>query len=195
MKLYFKTLLLLIGFSTLISEATFVLKVDESKINWKGYKITGAHDGLVSFKGGRLVFDEAGNIKEGVFEADLETIKVLDLKDPSQNSKLTNHLKDDDFFSVAKFPVARLIVKSGQKLAEGEYRIQGDMEIKGISQPVEFVAKIDKEDRVLKGRANLKLDRTKWDIKYNSGKFFKNLGDKLIYDDFEIEVEVVAEKA
>jgi len=41
----------------------------------------------------------------------------------------------------------------------------------------------------------LKLDRTKWDIKYNSGKFFKNLGDKLIYDDFEIEVEVVAEKA
>jgi polyisoprenoid-binding protein YceI len=86
-------------------------------------------------------------------------------------------------------------VKSGQKLAEGEYKIQGDMEIKGISQPVEFVAKIDKEDRVLKGKANLKLDRTKWDIKYNSGKFFKNLGDKLIYDDFEIEVEVVAEKA
>ena len=142
-----------------------------------------------------MVFDEAGNIKEGVFEADLETIKVLDLKDPSQNSKLTNHLKDDDFFSVAKFPVARLIVKSGQKLAEGEYQIQGDMEIKGISQPVEFVAKIDKEDRILKGKANLKLDRTKWDIKYNSGKFFKNLGDKLIYDDFEIEVEVVAERA
>lgn len=195
MKTYFKIFLALLGFSALVSEATFILKVDESKINWKGYKVTGSHDGLVSFKGGRLVFDEAGNIKEGVFEANLETIKVLDLKDPSQNAKLTNHLKDDDFFGVSKFPIAKLIVKSGQKLAEGEYKIQGDMEIKGITQPVEFVAKINKEDRILKGKANLKLDRTKWDIKYNSGKFFKNLGDKLIYDDFEVEVEVVAEKA
>jgi hypothetical protein len=33
-----------------------------------------------------------------------------------------------------------------------------------------------------------KVDRTKYDIKYGSGSFFDNLGDKAISDDFELAV-------
>lgn len=36
-----------------------------------------------------------------------------------------------------------------------------------------------------------KVDRTKYDIKFKSGSFFENLGDKAIYDDFRIGVNLV----
>ena len=41
------------------------------------------------------------------------------------------------------------------------------------------------------------IDRTEWDIKYNSGKFVApaKLGDYLIKDDIEIKVAVKAKKA
>ena len=38
--------------------------------------------------------------------------------------------------------------------------------------------------------SNLTFDRTKYDVRYRSGNFFQNLGDKLIYDDIELEVSL-----
>ena len=34
----------------------------------------------------------------------------------------------------------------------------------------------------------LTVDRTEYDVKYGSGSLFDNLGDNVIYDDFELDV-------
>ena len=45
-----------------------------------------------------------------------------------------------------------------------------------------------------KATGKLVVDRSKYDIKYNSKSFFDNLGDKMIHDDFTIDVKLVAAK-
>ena len=38
--------------------------------------------------------------------------------------------------------------------------------------------------------ATIKVDRTAYDIKYGSGIFFEGLGDKTIYDEFDLVVDL-----
>ena len=42
--------------------------------------------------------------------------------------------------------------------------------------------------------AKITLDRTDFDVRYGSGSFFDNLGDKTIYDEFDRQVSLVAGK-
>ena len=48
---------------------------------------------------------------------------------------------------------------------------------------------------MLTAKAAFKVDRTKYGIKYGSGSFFENLGDKAISNDFEVEVDIAANAA
>ena len=41
--------------------------------------------------------------------------------------------------------------------------------------------------------AEVNIDRTLYDIKYGSGKFFEGLGDKMISDEFTIKFKIAAE--
>jgi hypothetical protein len=36
------------------------------------------------------------------------------------------------------------------------------------------------------------IDRTRYGMKFRSGNFFKDLGDTLIYNDFELDIRVIA---
>ena len=47
---------------------------------------------------------------------------------------------------------------------------------------------------LVKATAEIELDRSEFDVKYGSGSFFDGLGDKLIYDDFNLTIELVASK-
>ena len=38
--------------------------------------------------------------------------------------------------------------------------------------------------------AKLVFDRSKYNVRYGSGSFFENLGDRLILDDIELEVKL-----
>ena len=40
--------------------------------------------------------------------------------------------------------------------------------------------------------ASVTIDRSEFDVRYGSGSFFDGLGDKMIYDDFRLDVTVVA---
>ena len=68
----------------------------------------------------------------------------------------------------------------------GVQTINGDLTIKGISHPVTFTMELNGK----KAKSNLTFDRTKYDVKFRSGNFFQNLGDKLIYDDIKLEVNL-----
>ena len=164
-----------------------------SKVVWLGKKIGGEHTGTVAIKGGSLKFDKK-NFVGGDFEVDMTSITVTDIKDAEYNAKLVGHLKNDDFFSVEKNPSATLKIKSAKKVKGSTYDVVGDLTIKGITNEVTFKVDIKDSAKEVKAKAKLVFDRTKFKVEYNSGKIFPSIGDKLIYDDVELNVELMAKK-
>jgi polyisoprenoid-binding protein YceI len=169
-------------------------KVDVSKsvINWNAKKVTGEHKGTVNVADGTLMVDGA-KISGGSFDIDMTSIKCTDLTDPGYNGKLIGHLKSDDFFSVEKNPKANFKITKVEG-ANGTYNVTGDMTIKGITKPVTFPATVKMENGMVVANAKITLDRTQWDIRYGSKKFFESIGDKAIYDDFTIDLALAAKK-
>jgi len=145
----------------------------------------------VPVKTGEVVLN-GETIASGSFGIDLSGVKVTDIPDPKNNAKLVGHLRSPDFFASELFPTAQFTIDSAvpmvKPLPTGENTtIKGTLSIKGISKSVEFPAQVAIKDGVAEARGKAKLDRTQWDIRYGSGKFFQGLGDKLIYDEFEVD--------
>lgn len=174
---------------------TVSYKVDSqnSKLNWQAKKATGQHSGTIAVSSG--TFNVENNVlKGGSFELDTKTITVTDITDPESNGKLLGHLKSDDFFGVEKFPKATFVITSAKPGAAGLYDIKGKLTIKGVTNEVSFPATVKVEPSRLTANAKITVDRSKYGIKFRSKSFFENLGDKLIYDDFDLNVALVASK-
>jgi len=183
-------------FSTIAvwSQDQFIADTEASKINWKGFKPTGEHFGIVKVKSGSFTVENK-MITAGDFEIDMNSIVVLDIpSDESSNAKLTKHLKNDDFFGVKKHPVAMFKLTSTEAQAE-KFLVKGELTIKEITHPVSFFAEVSTDgESVLLKSEKFEIDRSKWNIKYKSQSFFSDLGDKFISDDMELSVEVHAVK-
>lgn len=170
------------------------LSVPESKLEWVGKKVTGQHNGTVDITGGQL-FTDNEKLTGGSFEIDFRTIKELSLTDAGMNAKLTNHLKSDDFFSAEKFPIGKFEINSVTPMSDGNgnnYTIGGNLTIKGITKPISFPAKVIIKGDTVTASADFKIDRTLWDVKFRSGKFYENLGDNLISDNIELKINLSA---
>jgi polyisoprenoid-binding protein YceI len=168
------------------------LDTTKSTVKWLGKKVTGQHDGTIAVKGGAIEVDK-NTVKGGTIEIDMTSIKVLDIKETEYNKKLNDHLNSDDFFSVAKHPVSTLKIKEAKELKgnkDATHEIKADLTIKGITHPVTFPAKVDVKDGKASAKGKITVDRTLFEIKYGSGKFFQNLGDKMINDTFELDFDV-----
>jgi polyisoprenoid-binding protein YceI len=161
----------------------------QSSIDWTGRKVTGAHNGTIGIKEGTLLVTD-GKLVSGQVIIDTTSIKILDVTDPATNAQFAGHLASDDFFSIDKFPEATLDITS----VSGN-RLQGNLTIKGITHPVSFDAAINTNGETLTASGKIVIDRTKYDIKFRSGNFFKDLGDTLIYNDFDLEVTITAKAA
>jgi len=172
------------------SEAKVAFDPSASVVKWAGEKVTGKHDGEIKLKSGELLMS-GKEVKGGEFVLDMASITDADIKDPEYNKKLITHLKSDDFFNVEKFPTANLKIKkvtSVEGFVGPTFKIVADLTIKGKTNEIEFPAVVDTKEGKTTATANITIDRTKWDIKYGSGKFFTGLGDKVIKDDFKIDV-------
>jgi polyisoprenoid-binding protein YceI len=178
-------------------EESFNVDVTQSKLEWHGKKVTGEHHGLINIKGGMLQFND-DMLVGGEFTIDMKTIVDLDLESEQYNTKLVNHLKSDDWFSVEKFPTATLNITEVKSYdvekIDANYWVKGNLTIKGKTNPIEFAAKVDKSENGVTGSATMVIDRAKYDVRYGSGSFFEGLGDKLIYDDFDMKVSLTAVK-
>ena len=176
-----------------VDDGKTVYKIDpqKSKVTWTGKKVTGQHTGTVMVENGE-VHVNGENLELANVKMDMNSIVCSDLSG-DMNQKLVGHLKSDDFFSVENHPQATFEAtgfKSGA--GEDQYIVTGKLTIKGITNEVSFPATVDVSSGALSAKGTAKIDRTKYDIKYNSGSIFKDLGDKMIYDDFEIEFDLVA---
>lgn len=161
------------------------INIETSTITWTGKKVTGQHTGDIKIKEGSLIFDH-GKLAGGSFVIDMNSIKCTDLQGKSAK-KLEGHLMSDDFFGVPNHPTATLVITDvKQKKGLSSYTITANITIKGITKSITFDSTIGKNNAT----ANVKINRTDFDIKYGSGSFFDNLGDKAIYDDFELVLDL-----
>ena len=175
----------LISFSfTSIERFKKEIKVENSKVIWKGYKVTGSHQGTIALQSGNLTF-EADKLVGGEFVIDMTTITNTDLEG-DYKGKLEGHLKSDDFFGVTTFPTASLVFKEVKSTGKNSYAVKGDLTIKGIKNPIS----IDISIYGSKATASVKIDRTKFDVRYGSTSFFDNLKDKAIYDEFDLVTDL-----
>lgn len=166
-------------------KVTFNVDNKESKVYWKGKKVTGEHTGYVLIDNGRVYVSNNG-VTSADIKLDMTSIEVTDLEG-EWKEKLVGHLKNDDFFSVDKHPSASFKITSFSN-----DKVVGDLTIKGITNEVSFPAEVKIDGNVLTASGIASIDRTKWNIKYGSGKFFSNLGDNMINDQFEINFELKA---
>ena len=189
------TLTLLIGMSFTDVPVVKSLKanLENSIINWKGYKVTGSHEGTLKLKDGELTYTEEV-LTGGFFVVDMTSITSTDLEAGKGKEKLEGHLKSADFFGVEKYPMARFdITKVVSRGMEGDYRVSGNLTIKEATNPIKFNATVKKDMKGAIATAAIKIDRTDFDVRYGSGSFFDNLGDKTIYDEFDLNLTLSVE--
>lgn len=175
-----------------IAAEKFTVDPAASSLVWTGKKVTGEHTGTIKISSGEIVLEDKV-ISSGNFDIDLSSITVTDVQDKESNQKLVNHLKGDDFFSVAKYPKSTFTILSVSKSNNSkDYTVKGKLTIKGITNEIEFPATISREGKKVVAAAKIIVDRTKYGIKFRSTNFFENLGDKAIYNDFELSLKLVA---
>lgn len=179
---------------------TYTIDPQSSDVKWKGIKPTGVHNGTVPISGGTVTVTD-GNITGGQVDIDMNGITVLDLQGPDKE-KLEAHLKgkdpgkEEDFFNVDKFPKSTYVINSVTPLdndPDGTHMVNGTLTIKDISKPVNFKAKIDITGNKLTAISpEFDVDRTEYDIRFKSRKFFNNLQDDFVNDEFKLQINVTA---
>ena len=161
------------------------IETAQSQITWTGREVsTSSHYGTLDFVSGNFEISN-GAIVNGEFIVDMTSINNQDMEGDSK-ARLEGHLKSDDFFSVESYPTAAISINSSELISDGKWNVSADLSIKGFTHPVNFEM-INSEDG---WSANLVFDRSKYDVRFRSGSFFENLGDKLIYDDIELSINL-----
>lgn len=162
------------------------IDISKSSVKWLGEKVTGSHEGTVSIKEGHLHFDN-NTFTGGNVVIDMSTIECTDLVGEPKSS-IEGHLSSDDFFGIKKYPTANLEIVNAEKIkySKNKYKVSAILEIKSVKNNIELEVVIDNGSAIV----DLVIDRTLYNIKYGSGSFFDNLGDKMIYDDFKLSVSL-----
>lgn len=165
--------------------ATQKVDVAKSSVKWLGKKVGGEHSGTISVKEGSLEVT-GGKVTGGKVVIDMNSIVDTDIADAGMRDRLVGHLKGDDFFSVATYPTAELVITK----VEGN-NFSGNLTIKGITNPTSFTATATKEGSSTVYKGTITIDRSKYNVRYGSKSFFENLGDRMIYDDFTLDFNLV----
>ena len=174
--------------------ATVTPKVDVTKsvVKWEGQKVIGGgHWGHIGIKTADLSFDAKGEPTAAKIVVDVKSIEVKDLTG-DKAAGLKGHLQSPDFFDTEKFPEATFVAKKFTKVSgkELKYKVDGDLTIKGTTHPNSFTMEVEKEKTGTKVEGELKFDRTKYNVMFNSGKLLDTAKDKIIKDEVELDIDL-----
>lgn len=170
------------------------MDLSKSSIKWIGKEITTKeHFGALKFSKAQLEFN-GDVLTGGEFTVDMTTLDVQDLSGGGKQ-RLEGHLRSDDFFSVNKHQTSYLKINevlppelSRIEADNNSFEVSGELTIKGITHPIVFTIKPVSDQSYV---ADLTFDRSDYNVRFRSGSFFENLGDKLILDDIKLEVTLV----
>jgi polyisoprenoid-binding protein YceI len=178
-----------------LTDGQYQIKPDQSTMNWYGKKILVAteHHGTIAIKSGSLTIADS-KLSGGSFVIDMTTINDLDL-DAASKVKLEGHLQSADFFNTTAYPEATLTIKQVTPVSgsTSDYNVIADLQIKDKTNEVSFQTSLSNASGLISAEAKFNIDRTLWDIRYGSGKFFEDLGDKVIDDTIRFEIKLVAQ--
>lgn len=177
---------------------TYQLVQEESNVNWHGTKVTGEHKGEIELESGELTVS-GDQLTGGTIVMDMNTITNTDITAEEDNAKLVGHLKSDDFFGVEKYPTAKFEITGVSPIADAaagqpNYNVQGNLTIKEKTEQVSFPAVVTMDNGMINAKADITIDRSKYDVRYGSETFFGSLGDKAISDEFTVSFDVTAKK-
>ncbi|MEM9478331.1 MAG: YceI family protein [Verrucomicrobiota bacterium] len=174
------------------------LDLGESKVEWLGRNLLNKHWGTLGLQSGSLEFDQ-GSLICGEFIIDMEAIACTDLAGDPLHDVLVDHLKNDDFFDVEKFPTATFVINEVTEFpqaapSEPNIEIGGDLSLKGVTNPLSFPAVSGlTPDGQAAAQAAFGFDRTAWGVIYGSGKFFHRLAGHMVGDMIEMQLRMVCE--
>lgn len=179
---------------------SYKVDVQQSSMHWTGYYLFsfGEHNGTIRLKKGELT--AIGNqLTGGSFEIDMNSIRNLDMPANDGGNDLVEHLKSDDFFATEKFPAAQFEITNVEPIkdATGDQpnaQITGTLTLKGVKNTLKIPATIKYTSSTITAHAKFKFDRTKWNVRYSSEKFFSDVGDSAISDAIGIELTIHATK-
>ncbi|MDG1849453.1 MAG: YceI family protein [Flavobacteriales bacterium] len=191
-KMILSTVVSILCLTNLQAQEKHPVSIEKSSVEWIGEKVTGTHSGFISLKNAYLLFED-NKLVGGEFDIDMNSITCTDIENEEYAAKLVNHLKNDDFFASDKYPTSNF--KITKVIFDGtSYMITGDITIRDITEEITFPARFHSHGRIFHANASLIIDRTKHDVKYGSGSFFDDLGDKMIYNEFTLKVQLESYK-
>lgn len=152
---------------------------DESAITFVGSKVTGSHDGGFEDFAGHFTVDESGEVNGGSIVIGMDSTW-------SDTDKLTTHLKSEDFFWVEEHPESTFTVTGVEKSGGSDYKISGNLDLRGVTKNITFPATASKDGETVKIDAEFDINRREWDINYD-GK-----ANDLIRDEVVIRFDLTA---
>jgi polyisoprenoid-binding protein YceI len=182
----------------------YLVNLETSKVDWKAFHKGGFAPrwGTLAIKSGEVSLAD-GELAAGDFVIDMQSLKV-DPKSVTEKDKkyseLEDHLKNEDFFDVAKYPtadfkitsVANLETPAADAIPGANKTISGNLTLKGKALNVTFPAKVSVTDGTVGIQAKFTVNRADWDIKFGTSE--ANPAEWMISKDIEIGVDVNAEK-
>jgi polyisoprenoid-binding protein YceI len=183
-----------------LQDGSYRIDPAASVLEWTGRNINNRHYGRIPVQSGAVVLAN-GALREGNITLDMTGITNLDLQDETYREMLVRHLKSDDFFDVARYPVATMVLQGWKPIPSAtpgtpDHLVRGALTIKGVTRPLTVPMVIMAQgDGSIKAQATFALDRTDWQISYGSGKLFEKLGMHLVHDRIDIELFVLARRS
>ncbi len=185
--------------TTILDDGLYQIVPADSQVIWEGSRSLIANyknRGTLEISSGNFTLNNQ-QIVAGSLVFSMDSLAVTEMTSVGANDQLARHLKSDDFFAVETYPEATLNIIQGIPNIDDQggqlYEITADLTIKEITQTINFPAMIYQ----LNGRAVVEgvvqLDRTLWDIRFGSDKFFDNLADNVIDDNFLVIFRAVAQ--
>ncbi|MDD5397336.1 MAG: YceI family protein [Candidatus Moranbacteria bacterium] len=182
-----------------VVDGEYILDKENSIVGWSGRNAKYAHKGKIAVKSGNVVVKNA-KVVSGKIVLDMTTIKDEDLTDDMWRGVLESHLKSSDFFDVEQYPEAFFEFDQADLIKDAlggvpNYKLNGKLTIKDVTKPFGISAMIvPMGDGVLNGQTHFDFDRTLWNVRYGSEKFFEKLGMHLVNDIVSLEIFLVAKK-
>jgi polyisoprenoid-binding protein YceI len=179
-----------------LRDGNYIANKVEPNVTWAAEKLTGeGHKGNLHVENAKFMVKD-GQIAAGLVKFDMTQISVTDLTGESKEN-LENHLKSGDFFNVEVHPKAVLTVNRTASMDGDNATLNCTLSMNGKAVDYDIPVLISRtpvpgaehiEGISLAGK--IMLDRTKHDIKYQSGTFFDNL-DWAIKDDVAVGFRIM----
>ena len=158
-------------------------KVDpsQSKLSSIGAKVTAEHP-IIFHEYEASIGVDSGRVSSVNYTANMAKIEA-------DHPRLTEHLLNEDFFWVEKFPTSTFrstAIAEGSEATDATHTVTGDLTIRGQTKKVSFPATIALNDTQATANTEFVINRHDFGVTYKGRK------DDLIKDNVLIQVSFVA---